>query len=201
MTKTSPYEGRPQNEWGAVAAQLLDQYPFSASDVLAAAKQVFAFYFPNGKEVKQLADLEFALDHGMKPSNLPHLYKGMELGVPHFLARKLAQALGKLQPEAWQVVDMEWGCRLVCKRDNLFTLNILFSGIDDRLECHCSHSDQCGLSGYFLALHSSFSEPLDYAMRWGWIDAQDWGQIGGRFVVPAPVAQAKSVWLKTFHVA
>ena len=142
MTKTSPYEGRPQNEWSAVTAQLLDRYLFSASDALAAVNQVLACYFPNGREVKQLADLEFALDHGMKPSNLPNLYKGLELGLPRFLARKLAQALGKLQPEAWQVADMEWGCRLVCKQDNLFTLNILFSGIEDRLECVCGLSGQ-----------------------------------------------------------
>ncbi|MBF0166625.1 MAG: ScaI family restriction endonuclease [Alphaproteobacteria bacterium] len=195
MARKSPYDGQDRAEWPQIAARLAAEYPFAVNGFLSAVEAVWARTYQLDKFQKELGDLEFALDHGMKPANLPKPFKGLEQGSHHFLSVAVARELSKLHPEFWHVEVADWGAILRFLPDGHFSLKILVSDDTPGLQSAKDWADESRPSGYVLAIHLAPAQSKRFRLRWGWIDRDDWGVVAGRQIVPEAVAAAKMVWL------
>ncbi|MBF0354220.1 MAG: ScaI family restriction endonuclease [Alphaproteobacteria bacterium] len=195
MARKSPYEGQDRAEWPQIAARLAAEYPFAVNGFLSTVDVVWAQTFQLDKFQKELGDLEFALDHGMKPANLPKPFKGLELGCHHFLAVAVARELSRLHPDLWRREEADWGAILRFLPDGQYSLKILVSDDSGGLQNAKGWADESRPSGYVLAIHLASAQSKRFRLRWGWIDRNDWGVVAGRQIVPEAVAVAKMVWL------
>ena len=183
MGRPSPYEGLPKDEWPNKTRELLKLHPLGEEALKAGLLRLLAKGFP------ELGGLEFALDHGMRSKNLPHRYKGLEKGFYPFLARSIALELVKPSPDAWRIEEMEWGMRLNCLADSLYSLKILVGGGTGIFPALPSWSGESRPSGYVLAVRLDIPR---FSARWGWFDRDDWRQIGAFQSIPAVIVERKS---------
>jgi hypothetical protein len=186
MGRPSPYEGLPKDEWPNKTRELLKLHPLGEEALKAGLLRLLAKGFP------ELGDLEFALDHGMRSKNLPHRYKGLEKGFYPFLARSIALELAKPSPDAWRIEETEWGTLLRCLADSLYSLKILVGGGSEGFPILPSWSGESRPSGYVLAIRAEVPSFFAY---WGWLDRDDWCEIGKTLSVGAATVEKKSIKL------
>jgi hypothetical protein len=186
MARPSPYEGLPIPERPAKTRELLDRHPLKEKTIKAALARVFASGFP------QLGNLEYALDHGMRAGNLPHGYKGLEKGGYHFIARSIALELAKSSPDEWRVEEMEWGALLRFVADSLYSLKIVVGEGNGDFPILPLWSGESRPNGYVLAIWVDIPR---FLAHWGWLDRDDWVQIGQNLSVGAAIVEGKSILL------
>ncbi|MEO5376132.1 MAG: ScaI family restriction endonuclease [Alphaproteobacteria bacterium] len=197
----SPYDSSSPAEWSMVTHKLLDEHPVRPRHLLAAVEATIARY-PLGTLQEDLGHLEFALDHGMSRSALPHKYRGLERGGVTFLARILGKELARSKPEAWRIEETDWGSVARYVANNHYSISILTSEVCNdldgisygRRETH--NIDYGQPSGYVAILQLDLGETPGFDLRWGWIDRKDWCVRGSLCVVPTRTVEAKTVHLR-----
>lgn len=166
---TSPYSGRPQNEWGKITKDLVKKHPLSTEEVRIAAESAWS--------------LVWKTRVGEPPTAIPF----RELDPPaqivgHFFEKLLARVLATEFPGTWAGPVDKTDKDLVYRPDPSYSIEIKSSGqlglkiFGNRSYAQAgsvgSRASKPAKSGYFLTANF-FGQTL-MLLRFGWIDHADW---------------------------
>ncbi|MBI4967537.1 MAG: hypothetical protein HZC25_05400 [Rhodospirillales bacterium] len=196
MARSSPYDSLPFAQWPAETARLIARHPFDTRHLLDAARRAIAGWSSAAGSDLGLADLEFALDHGLDPAKLtPQDRERLAGGDPLRLALLLAQELAKTDPTLWHADKTAWGARLRHATSPDLGVGLLVGAFSPDFASLAAWPDESRPDGYLLLIQPEPDGAGGFVLRWGWIDRADWGLVGGRPLVPARLAEAKTVRL------
>lgn len=169
----APYEGRPEDEWESITAQLVEHHPLKAAEIVEVVLQTWKGIFES-----RIGARGFRLGVDIHPK--PQI-------MGHYLHELIPLEFQLRYPGLWRREEAKSEKDLVHIPDLRYSIEIKTSSHPSKIFGNRSYGQftrvgevgRKGKSGYYLAINfAKFSEvdvlPDIVRIRFGWLDHSDW---------------------------